>query len=41
VLPQLILRTKKLKQSADQSAVNTLRRMTRKKGKEEDHVSSS
>ncbi len=35
VLPQLMLRTKHLKQKADQSAVNTLRRMTRKKGKKE------
>ena len=41
VLPQLMLRTKKLKKAADQSAVNTLRRMTRRNGKktkeEENH----
>ena len=33
VLPQLLLRTKKQKQLADQTAINTLRRMTRRKGK--------
>src|SRR5436189_5173851 len=44
VLSQLMLHTKKLKKIADQSAVNTLKRMTRRKGKkkkEEDHVNSS
>ena len=33
VLPQLMLHTKKLKAIADQSAVNTLKRMTRRKEK--------
>jgi len=44
VLPQLMLYTKKLKKTADQSAVNTQRRMTRREGKkkkEEDHVNNS
>ena len=33
VLPQLMLHIKKLKKTADQSAVNTLRRTIRRKGK--------
>ena len=53
VLPQLVLHIKKLKKTADQSAVNTLRRMTRREGKkkkeeeeeeeeeEENHVNNS
>ncbi len=45
VLSQLMLHIKKLKKIADQSAVNTLRRMTRreekKKKEEENHVNSS
>jgi hypothetical protein len=40
-----MLYTKKLKKTADQSAVNILRRMTRREGKkkkkEEDHVNNS
>ena len=43
VLSQLMLHIKKLKKATDQSAVNTLRRMTRreeKKENEEDHVNS-
>ena len=45
MLSQLMLHIKKLKKIADQSAVNTLRRMTRREEKkqkeEEDHVNSS
>ena len=44
VLSQLMLHTKKLKVIADQSAVNTLKRITRrkeKKKKKEDHVNNS
>ena len=45
MLSQLMLHTKKLKKVADQSAVNILRRITRRKEKkqkeEENHVNSS
>ena len=44
VLPSLLLHTKQRKQRADQTAINTLRRMARRKGKakqEEDHVDNS
>jgi len=45
MLSQLMLHIKKLKKIADQSAVNILRRMTRRKEKkqkeEENHVNSS